>query len=104
MIGKLSKIAAGKMQTHVAGNQVDFVFLARLARELGASEELVAAIASANTARHVHELVRAAGLVCFYSRLCETAARRCSELVHSKLTVRVVLFDFEGPALAQAEV
>ena len=28
MIGKLSKIAAGKMQTHVAGNQVDCAFLA----------------------------------------------------------------------------
>jgi cobalt-precorrin-5B (C1)-methyltransferase len=104
MIGKLSKIAAGKMQTHVAGNQVDCVFLAQLARELSASEELVAAIASANTGRHVQELVTAAGFVCFYSRLCESAATRCSEHVHGKLSVRVVLFDFEGLALAQAEV
>src|SRR5262249_27346004 len=44
MIGKLSKIAAGKMQTHVAGNQVDCAFLAQLARELCAREELITAI------------------------------------------------------------
>jgi cobalt-precorrin-5B (C1)-methyltransferase len=100
MIGKLSKIAAGKMQTHVAGNQVDYAFLSRLAQEMGADEELVAAIASANTARHVQELVGEAGLVSFYTRLCELAAAKCSEVLHGKAAIRVVLFDFDGTTLA----
>jgi cobalt-precorrin-5B (C1)-methyltransferase len=104
MIGKLSKIAAGKMQTHVAGNQVDFAFLGQLARELCANEELVAAIASANTARHVQELVEASGFVGFYSRLCERAAAKCSEVVQGAATIRVVLFDFDGRILGQAEL
>jgi cobalt-precorrin-5B (C1)-methyltransferase len=101
MIGKLSKIAVGNLQTHVAGNQVDCAFLAELARELGAVEELVAAIASANTARHVQELVEAAQFGAFYHRLCELAAARCAGVVQGKLAVEVVLCDFAGRTLGQ---
>jgi cobalt-precorrin-5B (C1)-methyltransferase len=103
MIGKLSKIAAGKMQTHVAGNQVDCAFLARLAGDLGASAELVAAIAAANTARHVQELVEAAGLVRFFTRLCELAAEQGAAVAPGKVTVEVVLFDFDGRVLGRAQ-
>jgi cobalt-precorrin-5B (C1)-methyltransferase len=102
MIGKLSKIAAGKMQTHVAGNQVDCAFLAQVARELGATEELAAAIAAANTARHVQELIEAAGFARFCERLCELAAEQCAAVVQGRLQVDVVLFDFEGHLLGQA--
>ncbi len=103
MIGKLSKIAAGKMQTHVAGNQVDCVFLAQVARELEAPAELAAAIASANTARHVQELVEGAGLTAFFGRLCELAAEQCTAVIAGKSAVEVVLFDFEGRQLGRAE-
>jgi len=102
MIGKLSKIAAGKMQTHVAGNQVDCAFLARLAGEVGAGPELAAAVAVANTARHVQELVEAAGFTAFFARLCELAAAKCAAVVQGKLTLGVVLFDFDGRVLGQA--
>jgi cobalt-precorrin-5B (C1)-methyltransferase len=102
MIGKLSKIAAGKMQTHVAGNQVDCAFLAQVARELGATEELATAIASANTARHVQELIESAGFARFYERLCELAAEQCAAVVQDRLQLKVVLFDFEGRILGQA--
>ena len=104
MIGKLSKTAAGKMQTHVAGNQVDRVFLGQVARELGASEELGAAIAAAHTARHVQELIEAAGFAHFYPRLCELAAAQCSAVVGAGLAVEVVLFDFDGRILGRAQI
>jgi cobalt-precorrin-5B (C1)-methyltransferase len=103
MIGKLSKIAAGKMQTHVAGNQVDCAFLAQVARELGAAEELAGAVAHANTARHVQELVEAAGLPSFFGRLCALAAEQCAAVAAGRLAVEVVLFDFEGRVLGTAE-
>jgi cobalt-precorrin-5B (C1)-methyltransferase len=103
MIGKLSKTAAGKMQTHVAGNQVDCAFLARVARDLGAPEELGVAINSANTARHVQELIESAGLTCFFTRICELAAEQCMAVVPGKLALDVVLFDFEGRVLGRAE-
>jgi cobalt-precorrin-5B (C1)-methyltransferase len=102
MIGKLSKTAAGKMQTHVAGNQVDPAFLAEVARALGAPEALSAAIAAANTARHVQELIEAAGFSRFFERLCELAAGQCAAVVAGALTVEVVLFDFDGRVLGTA--
>jgi cobalt-precorrin-5B (C1)-methyltransferase len=103
LIGKLSKTAAGKMQTHVAGNQVDCAFLAQVARDLGAAPDLVNAIAAANTARHVQALVEAAGFVQFFQRLCERAADQCAGIVVGRLTVEVVLFDFDGRLLARAQ-
>jgi cobalt-precorrin-5B (C1)-methyltransferase len=103
MIGKLSKIAAGKMQTHVAGNQVDCDFLAQVARELGAASELAEAVAGANSARHVQELVEAAGLATFFGRLCELAAEHSAAAAAGRLAVEVVLFDFEGRVLGTAQ-
>jgi cobalt-precorrin-5B (C1)-methyltransferase len=102
MIGKLSKTAAGKMQTHVAGNQVDTAFLGTVARDLGASEGLSAAITAANTARHVQELVEAAGFTPFFPRLCALAAEQCAAVVAGSLTIEVVLFDFDGRVLGAA--
>jgi cobalt-precorrin-5B (C1)-methyltransferase len=102
MIGKLSKTAAGKMQTHVAGNQVDCAFLAQIAREQGALTELAAAIEGANTARHVQELIEGAGFTRFYPRLCELAAQHCAAVAPGKLNIEVVLFDFEGRVLGTA--
>jgi cobalt-precorrin-5B (C1)-methyltransferase len=103
MIGKLSKTAAGKMQTHVAGNQVDCAFLGETARDLGAPAVLVEAITAANTARHVQELIDAAGFTRFYPRLCELAAEHCAAAASGRLAVEVVLFDFEGRVLGRAE-
>jgi cobalt-precorrin-5B (C1)-methyltransferase len=102
MIGKLSKIAAGKLQTHVAGNQVDCAFLAEVTRELGAPAEVIEAVRQANTARHVQELIEAAGLPAFFTRLCERAAGRCTTAAAGKVAVDVVLFDFDGRTLGLA--
>jgi cobalt-precorrin-5B (C1)-methyltransferase len=103
MIGKLSKTAAGKMQTHVAGNQVDCAFLAWVAGDLGAPSELVKAISTANTARHVQELIEASGFTTFYPRLCNLAAKQCATVAPGLIDVDVVLFDFDGRILARAE-
>jgi cobalt-precorrin-5B (C1)-methyltransferase len=103
MIGKLSKIAAGKLQTHVAGNQVDCKFLAKVAKDQGASDELSAAIATANTARHVQELVESAGLPGFFDRICHLAAVNCEAQAPGKLAIEVIMFDFEGRILGRAE-
>jgi cobalt-precorrin-5B (C1)-methyltransferase len=103
MIGKLSKTAAGKMQTHVAGNQVDCTFLGRVARDLGAPAALVEAVVTANTARHVQELIETAGFTRFYPRLCELAAEHCAAAAGGKVAIGVVLFDFEGRVLGRAE-
>jgi cobalt-precorrin-5B (C1)-methyltransferase len=103
MIGKLSKIAAGKLQTHVAGNQVDCKFLAKVAKDQGASDELSAAISTANTARHVQELVEGAGLAGFFDQICHLAAMNCKAQATEKLAIEVIMFDFEGRILGRVE-
>jgi cobalt-precorrin-5B (C1)-methyltransferase len=82
---------------------VDCAFLAQVARALQAPEELAMAIAAANTARHVQELIAAAGLSPFYTRLAELAAEQCSQTVAARLQIEVVLFDFEGRVLSKSE-
>jgi cobalt-precorrin-5B (C1)-methyltransferase len=102
MIGKVAKLATGQMQTHVAGGAVDVAFLAGLARAAGAPEDLVAAIARANTARHVEELIDAAGFAAFYGHVAERAAIACNAHVGRRLDLETILFDFEGRVLARA--
>jgi cobalt-precorrin-5B (C1)-methyltransferase len=101
MIGKLAKLAEGQMQTHVAGGGVDFAFLAQLAAEAGAPAELVSAIASANTARHVEELVDAAGCTAFYSLVARRTAEACLAHVGGQLEIEAILFDFNGRVIGR---
>lgn len=102
MIGKIAKLAAGQMQTHVAGGAVDVEFLAALAREVGAPDNVAAAIANANTGKHVEELIEAAGLTPFHQRLAAKAASVCNRHVGGRLELEVVLFNLEGRVLARA--
>jgi cobalt-precorrin-5B (C1)-methyltransferase len=104
MIGKFSKLAQGHLQTHVAGNQVDPAFLAAVARECGAEEALVAEIRGANTARHVEELIEAAGLHTFFERLAHMVAERSAQHVGGRLQVEAIMYDFEGNVLGRADV
>jgi cobalt-precorrin-5B (C1)-methyltransferase len=102
MIGKLAKLAMGQMQTHVAGGGVDCAFLARACQEAGGPAELVAAIGEANTARHVEELIDAAGFGRFYQQIAVMVAAACQSHAGEGMTVEAVLFDFDGKVLGRA--
>ncbi len=103
MVGKFSKLAQGHFQTHVAGNQVDTVFLSELARECGAPPATVEAIRGANTARHVQELLAATGtLRAFCQRLCALVQEQSRAYIHGGLEIETLLFDFDGTLLGRA--
>jgi len=104
MIGKLSKMAKGRMQTHAAGSDVDLGFLAALAAELGGSDPLVAGIRQANTARHVLELCRDAGLLAITALICRKVAETCAQHAGGRLAVRAYLVDFGGALLGRHPV
>lgn len=124
MIGKLSKMADGRMMTHAAGSLVNTELLGELSLQVGASEELAARIATANTARHVLEMAQEAKLDALGQAIAEAAvdhlyvhtqklirrtkvteadqasdARRSSGA--SSMRVRALLLDFEGSVLAE---
>lgn len=102
MIGKLSKVAAGELQTHVGNSRVDHTFLARVAAEVGADAATVEAVAGANTGRHFYEIVQEKGLSKVYDRLCRLAAGNCRAHVQGKLAIECLLTDFEGMVLGRA--
>jgi cobalt-precorrin-5B (C1)-methyltransferase len=99
MIGKLSKMANGKMQTHAAGSEVNVDLLADLAAELGAPADLVLAVRQANTARHVLELCSAAGFAGVTSLVCRRAVEHGLAHAGGALTLRAQLVDFDGTLL-----
>jgi cobalt-precorrin-5B (C1)-methyltransferase len=101
MIGKLSKMATGRMQTHVAGSDVDLDFLADLTAELGGESALVEAVRNANTARHVLELTRAAGIGELPARICARVTEACSRHAGGGLEVHALLVDFGGALLGR---
>jgi cobalt-precorrin-5B (C1)-methyltransferase len=101
MIGKLSKMANGKMQTHAAGSEVNMDLLADLVAELGADESFQAQIRASNTARHVLELCKAAGYGEITSLVCRKAVEHCTRHAGGNLQVQAYLMDFEGGLLGQ---
>lgn len=101
MMGKLSKMANGKMQTHVAGSQVNTELLARIAKEAGASESLTQQILTANTARHALELAASENLNNFTTLICRDVCKVAENYIASAVKVYSYLFDFDGKLLAQ---
>ncbi len=105
MIGKFSKIAMGKFVTHVAGNKVDPVFLASLAAECGAPEDIQMLMRQAASGRHFqeialeHEVMPVFDLVC--ERVCDAAHQYLGDRAED-LIVDAVCFDFEGSILGKA--
>ncbi len=102
MVGKFSKLAQGHFMTHVAGNQVDLVFLARIAAESGASDALQDEIRAANTARHFQEIVLAHGLRGVFDRVADEVRIRSLDLVAHRVSVDCLLFDFDGAVLGSS--
>lgn len=96
MIGKLSKMADGRMQTHAAGSEVNMTLLAGLADELGAPAHVVDGIRAANTARHVLELCQREGVGGLAGALCRRVSERCTAHAGGALEVRARLVDFNG--------
>jgi cobalt-precorrin-5B (C1)-methyltransferase len=107
MIGKMVKTAQGHMQTHVAGNQVDFEFLAQVCRDVGAPEALVEAVAHANTGRHFLELCQEYGQTTPLQRVVELALASCLRFIEAQggaMGFETILVDFDGRVLARAGV
>jgi len=102
MIGKLSKIGDGRMQTHVAGAEVDLQKLAEVAQSCGAKEDVVEQVHQANTARHFQELMLAHDLPMVFDIICQRARHAAENYVHGKVAVDVIMCDFDGSLLGYA--
>ncbi len=101
MVGKLSKMAQGRMMTHAAAAQVDMSLLARIAAEQGASPALEREIHQAATARRVLELCTEAGLDGVPTAICERVVTQATHHVGGGLEINAYLMDFDGNLLGR---
>jgi len=100
-IGKLTKMAMGIKQTHVAGSHVDMEFMARLAAQCEAPSNVVEQIGSANTARHVSEIIKKNKIVSYYDVLCKKVHEQMDEHARGRLQIQVILFEFDGTVIGR---
>jgi cobalt-precorrin-5B (C1)-methyltransferase len=100
-IGKLAKMAVGVKQTHVKGSKVDMKFLSELASNSGAGQKIIEEIKMANTARHVSEIIKENKIVGFFEQICEKTYQQMKKHSEEKISLDVILFDFDGNILAR---
>ena len=96
MVGKLSKISRGIMQTYFKASRVEAEHLSELAAEAGAPPALVASARTAVSARHFFEMCEAAGHLGALELICRRAKQACESHVRGELPVDVVMVDFDG--------
>jgi cobalt-precorrin-5B (C1)-methyltransferase len=100
-IGKLTKMAMGIKQTHVAGSHVDMEFMAGLAAECEAQPEVVEEISSANTARHVSEIIKKNRIVGYYDHVSKKVHEHMHEHTKGQLQIEVIMFEFDGTVIGR---
>lgn len=104
MIGKISKLAQGRFDTHISAGHVDLDFLADLAAGLGADAAMRQRIREANTAHHVQLLMDRAGLAGLEQRLSQRAAERACAFASGAYDVEVLLYSLKGAMLGSGYV
>ena len=105
MVGKFSKMAMGYFVTHVAGNQVDTSFLAKLAAECGASPKVQEEMAGAASARHFQEIAQENSLLSVFPLMCQRVCEQSQKYLgddSESLVIDALCFDFDGTLLGSA--
>ncbi|WP_165485473.1 cobalt-precorrin-5B (C(1))-methyltransferase [Protofrankia symbiont of Coriaria ruscifolia] len=103
MAGKLTKLAAGILMTHYTRSKVSPDLLAGITTDAGGGPDLVAAVATANTARHTYELWDCAGLLrTAGDLLCARVAEVLARFTDGRLRARVAMVDFTGTSCVAA--
>ncbi len=100
-IGKLTKMAMGIKQTHVAGSHIDMEFMAHLAAECKAPQNVIEEISSANTARHVSEIIKKNNIENYYDHVCKKVSEQMREHARGQLQIEVILFEFDGTIIGR---
>jgi len=97
MVGKLTKMCQGLAVTHAWKAEVDRDILADSAREVGAPDDLIEEIRSAETARFAAERLASLGLaVTFHRQLAIKAIRSLKDQYPGNYRLAVLVCDFEG--------
>ncbi|MGZ0052362.1 cobalt-precorrin-5B (C(1))-methyltransferase [Brevibacillus gelatini] len=102
MMGKFSKVAQGVMMVHSKSAPVDFGFLAQMAEEAGAPQELIREILTANTASQVGDLM--ADTPAFFEIMCANCCRAALAEVGGGMEVETIIITMKGSQLGRVTI
>lgn len=97
--GKLVKMAQGHDYTHAHKTSLDLDLVSELARDSGRDDLFCRQLAEANTARHAFELLQAEGASDVIHAVAALALKNSVRLTANQMTIRVLLFDYDGALL-----
>ncbi|MDQ4067674.1 MAG: cobalt-precorrin-5B (C(1))-methyltransferase, partial [Thermoproteota archaeon] len=80
---------------------IDMEFMARLAAECEAPQNVIEEIRSANTARHVSEIIKKNNIVSYYDQLFRRVFEQMHDYARGQLQIEVVLFEFDGKVIGR---
>ena len=69
--------------------------------ECEAPPKVVEEIGSANTARHVSEIIKKNNIVSYYDHVCEKVYDQMYEHAKGDLQIEVILFEFDGMVIGR---
>ncbi|MEH6526314.1 MAG: cobalt-precorrin-5B (C(1))-methyltransferase [Sneathiella sp.] len=98
---KITKLAQGHMDLHSGRSRVDFNWLSDQLEELGATEELIRKVRTANTAMQVLEWARQSNLP-LAGMVAEKAKITASEIGGKSTVIEVLIFDREGQLVGRS--
>lgn len=104
MVGKLTKMAQGETITHAGRAEVDTGLLAEIAAQVGAPSDVREDIRQAETARYASERMQALQLgPVFHRALAQRVVDTLSARYPKQFALRVLVCDFDGVKIAEAE-
>lgn len=98
---KLTKLAQGRLDLHSSRSSVDFDYLAKVARAMGASDDLVSSISRANSALDALEATRAAGVDIAGPIAADAWRVAARALNHEEAELEIIIVDRRGAVLAR---
>ncbi len=98
---KMTKLAQGRLDLHSGRSSVDLAQLAQVARDAGASAEIAARVAHANSALDALLIARASG-VDLAAPIAQAAWRTAAHALNQpQIALEILVFDREGALLAR---
>ncbi|NMD69683.1 cobalt-precorrin-5B (C(1))-methyltransferase [Bacillus sp. DNRA2] len=104
MMGKFSKVAQGVMMVHSKSAPINFSFLAKIATEAGAPVQLVEEIHHANTASQVGDMMVAARIPAFFTKMSEYCCLTALNEVGGGVVVDTALYTLKGELLGEVSL
>ncbi len=96
MPGKLSKLAQGRMQTHVNFGKVDFEFLSEVAESIGISQTIANDILKAKTVHYVLSKLPYKEKDMLLQKLTANALGFCKKAALNRMEIKIFVFSIKG--------